>query len=92
VICSLIGTYSICFLAFDVWVAIIFGVIGDFMRKLGYPIAPMVLATILAQMLETPLQQSLLISQGSPMIFILRLISAVFIGLAILSRAHQIDE
>ena len=55
------------------------------MRKLGYPIAPMVLATVLAQMLETSLQQSLLISQGSPSIFITRPISAVFIGLAILS-------
>ena len=60
-------------------------IIGYFMRKLGYPIAPMVLATVLAQMLETSLQQSLLISQGSPMIFITRPISAVFIGLAILS-------
>src|SRR5512136_1707035 len=65
VICSLIGTYSIRFLAFDVWVAIIFGVIGYFMRKLGYPIAPMVLATVLAHMLETSLQQALLISRGS---------------------------
>src|SRR5512136_1952368 len=62
VICSLIGTYSIRFLAFDVWVAILFGIIGYFMRKLGYPIAPMVLATVLAPMLETSLQQSLLIS------------------------------
>ncbi len=85
IICSLIGTYSIRFLAFDVWVAILFGIIGYFMRKLGYPIAPMVLATVLAQMLETSLQQSLLISQGSPTIFITRPISAVFIGLAMLS-------
>src|SRR5512136_2827166 len=85
IICSLIGTYSIRFLAFDVWVAILFGIIGYFMRKLGYPIAPMVLATVLAPMLETSLQQSLLISQGSPLTFITRPISAVFIGLAILS-------
>jgi putative tricarboxylic transport membrane protein len=85
VICSLIGTYSIRFLAFDVWVAILFGIIGYFMRKLGYPVAPMVLATVLAPMLETSLQQSLLISQGSPMTFITRPISAVFVGLAILS-------
>jgi putative tricarboxylic transport membrane protein len=45
----------------------------------------MVLATVLAPMLETSLQQSLLISQGSPMTFITRPISAVFVGLAILS-------
>jgi putative tricarboxylic transport membrane protein len=39
----------------DVWVALIFGVIGYLLRKLGFPIAPMVLASVLAQMLETSL-------------------------------------
>ena len=85
VFCSLVGTYSIRFLALDVWVAIIFGIIGYFMRKFGYPLAPMVLATVLAQMLETSLQQSLLLSQGSWSIFFARPISAVFMALAILS-------
>jgi putative tricarboxylic transport membrane protein len=85
VLCSVVGTYSIRFLTFDVWVMFIFGIIGYFMRTLGYPIAPMVLASVLAQMLETSLQQALLISQGSPMIFFARPISAVFMGLAILS-------
>jgi putative tricarboxylic transport membrane protein len=85
VLCSVVGTYSIRFLTFDVWVMFIFGIIGYFMRKLGYPVAPMVLASVLAQMLETSLQQTLLISQGSPMIFFTRPISAVFMGLAILS-------
>jgi putative tricarboxylic transport membrane protein len=45
----------------------------------------MVLATVLAQMLETSLQQSLLISQGSWSIFFIRPISVVFMALAILS-------
>jgi len=85
VLCSVVGTYSIRFLMFDVWVMFIFGIIGYFMRKLGYPIAPMVLATVLAQMLETSLQQALLISQGSPLVFFTRPISAVFMGLALLS-------
>jgi putative tricarboxylic transport membrane protein len=85
IFCSLVGTYSIRFLALDVWVAIIFGIIGYFMRKFGYPLAPMVLATVLAQMLETSLQQSLLLSQGSWSIFFARPISAVFMALAILS-------
>jgi len=85
VLCSVVGTYSIRFLMFDVWVMFLFGILGYFMRKLGYPIAPMVLASVLAQMLETSLQQSLLISQGSPLIFFTRPIAAVFMGLAILS-------
>jgi len=82
---SVIGAYSIRFLAFDVWVALLFGVIGYLMRKLGFPMAPMVLATVLAQMLETSLQQSLLISRGSPLIFFTRPIAAAFMALAFLS-------
>jgi len=60
------------------------------MRKLGFPVAPMVLASVLAQMLETALGQSLLISQGSPLVFFTRPISAVFMGLALLSIGRGI--
>jgi len=82
---SVIGAYSIRFMLFDVWVALVFGMVGYLMRKFGFPIAPMVLASVLAQMLETSLQQSLLISQGSPLIFFTRPISLVFMILAVLS-------
>ena len=90
VFCSVVGTYSIRFQTFDVWVMLLFGVIGYFMRKLGFPVAPMVLASVLAQMLETSLGQSLLISQGSPLIFFTRPISAVFMALAFLSIGRGI--
>jgi putative tricarboxylic transport membrane protein len=68
----------------------LFGGIGYFMRKLGYPVAPMVLATVIAQMMETSLGQSLLMSQGSPLILFTRPISGVFMGLAILSIGRGI--
>jgi len=87
---SVLGTYSIRFLAFDVWIMFLFGGIGYLMRKLGYPIAPMVLATVIAQMMETSLGQSLLMSQGSPLILFTRPISAVFMGIAILSIGRGI--
>jgi putative tricarboxylic transport membrane protein len=85
VLCSVVGAYSIRFLLFDVWCTLLFGVVGYLMRKLGFPLAPMVLATVLAQMLETSLQQSLLISQGSWGIFFNRPIAAFFMALALLS-------
>ncbi len=90
VFCAVVGTYSIRFQAFDVWVMLIFGVIGYFMRKLGFPVAPMVLASVLAQMLETALGQTLLISQGSVLVFFTRPISAVFMALAFLSIGRGI--
>jgi putative tricarboxylic transport membrane protein len=87
---SVIGAYSIRFMLFDVWVALIFGVVGYVMRKFGFPIAPLVLATVLAQMLETSLQQSLLMSQGSPAIFFTRPIAAVFMALGFFSIVRGI--
>jgi putative tricarboxylic transport membrane protein len=90
VFCAVIGTYSIRFQGIDVYIMLIFGVIGYVMRKLGFPIAPMVLASILAGMLETALGQSLLISQGSFLIFFTRPISAVFMALALLSIGRGI--
>jgi putative tricarboxylic transport membrane protein len=90
IFCAMIGTYSIRFQAFDIWVMLLFGVIGYFMRKFGYPIAPMVLASVLAQMLETAMGQALLMSQGSPLIFFNRPISLVFMVLAFLSIGRGI--
>jgi putative tricarboxylic transport membrane protein len=85
IFCSVLGTYSIRFILFDVWVMLVFGLIGYFMRKFGFPLAPLVLASVLAQMLETSLQQALLISQGSPLIFFTRPISLAFMALSTIS-------
>jgi putative tricarboxylic transport membrane protein len=82
VVFSLIGAYSVRFLMFDVWMSLLFGVIGYLMRKFGYPLAPVVLATILAQPLEIALKQALAISAGSYTIFFNRPIALGFMLLA----------
>ena len=79
---SLIGAYSVRYLLFDVWVALGFGVVGYLMRKFGFPLAPVVLAVILAPQLEIALKQSLALSQGSYLIFFGRPIALVFMLLA----------
>ena len=68
----------------DVWLMLIFGVVGYLMRKLDYPMAPMVLAIVLGPLAETSMRQSLLISQGSFTVFIDRPISGTIMGLAVL--------
>ncbi len=83
VVFSLIGAYSVRYLLFDVWSALAFGVIGYFMRKFGFPLAPVVLAVILSPPLEIALKQSLALSRGSYQIFFSRPISLVFMVLAI---------
>ena len=67
----------------DVWLMLIFGVVGYLMRKLDYPMAPAVLAIVLGPLAEPAMRQSLIISGGSPMIFFERPISGTIMVIAI---------
>ena len=80
---TIIGVYCSGNNVFDVYVMIAFGVIGYFMRKLGYEPAPLVLAFVLGPMLENNLRKSLILSHGDLMTFIERPISAVCLAFAV---------
>ncbi|MEI9477793.1 MAG: tripartite tricarboxylate transporter permease [Deltaproteobacteria bacterium] len=80
----LIGAYSINNVSFDLYVMILFGLVGWIMRKFGYEGAPLILAYVLGPLLENALRQSLLISKGSFLIFVSHPISAVALGFAFL--------
>ena len=71
----MIGVYSINNSVFDIWVMIVFGVIGYIMKKCDYEPAPLLLAYVLGPMLEQALRQSLIMSNGSFSIFFVRPIS-----------------
>jgi putative tricarboxylic transport membrane protein len=80
----LIGAYTLNNVQFDLYVMLLFGVVGWMMRKFGYEGAPLILAYVLGPMLENSLRQSLLISQGSFLIFVTRPISGIALGFAFL--------
>ncbi|MEI9475208.1 MAG: tripartite tricarboxylate transporter permease [Deltaproteobacteria bacterium] len=80
----LIGSYSISNSTFDVLMMLIFGIIGYLIKMFKYEPAPLVLAFILGPRLETALRQSLLISGGNFLIFIIKPISASFLIVALL--------
>ena len=71
----------------DVWLMLVFGVVGYLMRKLDYPMAPAVLAIVLGPLAEPALRQSLLISSGSFSIFFTRPFAAVFMVIAFILLA-----
>ena len=82
---SFIGVYAINNSLLDVFMLLGFGVLGFFMRIYGFPAAPMVLAVVLGPMLEQTMRQALMISRGSPAIFVTRPISlAVLVAAAVL--------
>jgi putative tricarboxylic transport membrane protein len=82
ILICVIGAYSIHNNSIDVLIMMIFGCVGYLMRKFGYEPAPAMLAFVLGPILETSIRQSLIISQGNPMIFLASPISMVLIGVA----------
>lgn len=72
VVVTMVGVYSVSNSTFDMWVMLAFGVVGYAMRKTGYDPGPLALAIVLGPLLESSIRQSLLMSNGSPAIFIER--------------------
>jgi putative tricarboxylic transport membrane protein len=79
-----IGAYAVHSNLSDVFYIIPFGVIGYLFKKLDYPLAPMVLALVLGDMAESAFRQSLIMSQGTLLIFFRRPIAAAITAAAIL--------
>ena len=68
VICA-IGAFTVNNAMFDVWMMLVFGVMGYLFTRLGYPLPPLVLALVLGDQAESSFRQAMLISQGNVGIF-----------------------
>lgn len=82
---SLIGAYAIENNPMDVWVTLIFGVVGWLMQRNGYPVSPLVLAVILGGMMESNLRRALVMGQGDVAIFLDRPIALAILAAAALT-------
>ena len=63
VICA-IGAYTVHNAMLDIWLMMLFGVVGYLFKKLDYPLAPLVLALVLGDKAEDSFRQAMLLSQG----------------------------
>ena len=89
---SLIGSYAIQGQAilsaiFDMGVALALGIFGYFLKKGGYPIAPIVLGLILGGMFEENFRRAVKLAGGNYFVFFTKPIAILFIALAIFSVA-----
>ena len=82
VICA-IGAFTVHNSIFDVWMMIVFGVIGYVFKKLNYPLAPLVLAIVLGDRAEASFRQAMLVSQGDMSIFFSTALVSGLTGLAL---------
>lgn len=80
-----IGPYALTQRVFDIWVMVGFGLFGFVLRKMNYPMAPLVLGIILGSLLDKSLRRGLTLSNGSLEPFFMRPISAMFVIVIVLS-------
>lgn len=87
------GAFAVNNSIYNIWVIIAFGTIGYFMNKYRLPQSPLILAMVLGSMMEKNYLQSMVLSDGSWLIFLSRpislvllIISALFIGFPLYRR------
>jgi putative tricarboxylic transport membrane protein len=68
IVCA-IGAYTVENSKFDIWLMLIFGLVGYVFKKLEYPLAPLVLAIVLGDRAEDAFRQALLGSGGDLSVF-----------------------
>jgi putative tricarboxylic transport membrane protein len=83
VICA-IGAYTVHNSMFDVYLMLVFGVIGYAFKKLGYPLAPLVLALVLGDRAEENFRNAIKGSQGDLTVFFSNGLVGSLTGLALL--------
>ncbi|MCL1999816.1 MAG: tripartite tricarboxylate transporter permease [Planctomycetes bacterium] len=76
---GIVGCYNLQYSLSDVWISIIFGIIGFFLIKHKFPLTPIVITLVLGQMLEENLRLGLLTSNSSILPLFTRPISLVFV-------------
>lgn len=84
IIFCFVGSYAIQNSMLDIWYTLIFGVLGFVFRRLEFPLAPLVIALVLGFPTEQALRQSLIMSDGSLLVFFSSPIASGVMSVAIL--------
>lgn len=85
-----VGTFAMNHNISDIFLMIIAGILGYFMLKMDFCVPPLILGLILGRTLESNLRRSLVLSDGSPVIFLQRPIALVLLIAAFLSLIYPI--
>lgn len=76
--------------AFAMYLAIAVGVGAYVLRRLGYPLIPLLLGLILGPMLESNFRRSLILSEGDPTVFVRSPVSALLLLGAVVMPAWMV--
>jgi putative tricarboxylic transport membrane protein len=80
----LIGSYAINSSMLDVWIMVVFGLIGYLLEKYRFPLAPLLISFLLGPILESNVREALILSGGTMQDFFTSPVSVVLLILTLL--------
>lgn len=89
---GMVGCYNLQYSMSDVWIAMIFGILGFVLKKYDYPLTPVVISLVLGKNLETSLRRGMQLSDGSLLPLLTRPIPCVFMILTCVSLGFSIGK
>lgn len=90
IVLCVVGSFAMRSSMFDVWVMLTMGIIGYFMRKGGFPLAPIILGIILGPIAESNLRRAMIISGGNLNMFYTHPITLGLLIVSTLSLLHPL--
>jgi putative tricarboxylic transport membrane protein len=84
---STIGIYALNGNPVELYMLLIFGILGYLFRKIDIPVAPMVLSLVLGGIMEQSFRQAMTISGGNPKIFVGSAICVTLVAFSVASVA-----
>jgi len=85
----LVGSYGLSQSMVDVYIMLISGVMGFFLRRYGFSPAPIIMGIVLGELVENSLAQSIIIFDQNIFMFFTRPICLLFFGLTFLSLFYR---
>ena len=83
VVLCVIGAYAIKYNTFNAAAMVVIGVIGYLLKKLDFPLTPMVIGLVLGNLCESNMRRALLLSRGNWLTFFQSPMACVFLALAV---------
>jgi putative tricarboxylic transport membrane protein len=90
VVTVMIGIFGVTYGITQMYVGVLFGILGYFFKKLKYPPGPFLLALVLFPKIEISFRQALIFSRGDFRIFLRGPIAITFIALSVFSFAYPL--
>lgn len=88
IVCCFVGSYCANNNTLDIFIMVLFGILGYILKKYKYPLAPLVVGFILAPLMELYLRRSLMKTDGSFWPILQSPIAAVFLLCTVITVAY----